>query len=93
MKAKTYDGPERRQYFRYNLIYSPKDKAKLVIGTQEYEVMDMSEMGLRFIKKTDTILEKQITGTLKLSNGKNKIIKGEIVWQRGDEVGVRFTNQ
>lgn len=93
MNTKTYNGPERRQYFRHKLIYSPKEKARLQIGSHEYEVLDMSEGGLRFIMDSGLILEKQFRGVLILSSGKNRTIEGEIVWQQGNEIGVKFKPQ
>ena len=79
MKKQKYDGPERRQYFRYNLIYAPKDKAKLKIGTHEYEVLDMSVGGLRFINDSETIMEKKICGVLEFSSGETRNIEAEII--------------
>ena len=55
MTSKEYDGPERRQYFRYNIIYSPKDTAMLKIGTKQFEVLDFSQGGLRFLKDSPVV--------------------------------------
>lgn len=93
MKKKKYDGPERRQYFRYNLIYAPKDKAKLKIGTHEYEVLDMSAEGLRFKNDSETITQKKICGVLEFSSGETRIIEGEIIWEQKNEIGLKFTSQ
>jgi len=93
MNKKKYDGPERRQYFRYNLIYAPKDKAKLKIGTHEYEVLDMSEEGLRFKNDSETIMEKKVCGVLEFSNGETRMIEAEIIWEQENEIGLKFTPQ
>jgi len=93
MKNKKYDGPERRQYFRYNLIYAPKDKAKLTIGTDVYEVLDLSAEGLRFKNDSDTITEKQVYGVLEFANGETRMIEGEIIWEQENEIGLKFTSQ
>ena len=82
MKTKPYDGPDRRNYFRHNLIYSPKKRAKLKIENDEYEVLDLSQVGLRFIKESDTRLENLIRGILTFSNGEIKSIEGEIIWKK-----------
>ena len=93
MKKKKYEGPERRQYFRYKLIYAPKDRAKLKIGMHKYEVLDMSAGGLRFKNDSETIPQKKIRGVLEFSSGKTRVIEGEIIWEQENEIGLRFTSQ
>ena len=93
MKHEKYDGPERRQYFRYNLIYAPKDKARLKTGTQEYEVLDISEEGLRFKNHSEVIMKKKVAGVLEFSNGETRIIEAEIIWEQGNEIGLKFISQ
>ena len=92
MKEKKYAGPERRQYFRYNLIYAPKDKAMLKIGTHEYEVLDMSVEGLRFKNDGGLITQKQVHGVLEFSSGETRIVEGEIIWEQENEIGLKFTS-
>jgi hypothetical protein len=91
MKKQKYDGRERRQYFRYNLIYAPKDKAKLKIGAAIYEVLDMSLGGLRFKNDSGTIMEKKVAGVLEFSSGETRTIEGEIIWEQENEIGLKFT--
>ena len=93
MKKQKYDGPERRQYFRHNLIYSPKDKAKLKIGTGIYEVLDLSGKGLRFKKDTDALIERKISGILEFASGETWKIEGEIIWEHENEIGLKFVSQ
>jgi hypothetical protein len=93
MKKKKYVGPERKQYFRYNLIYAPKDKAKLTIGTHEYEVLDMSAGGLRFKNDSEAIMEKQVCGVLKFASGETRMVEGKIIWEQENEIGLKFTSQ
>ena len=59
MSNPPYDGPERRKYFRHNVIFAPRQKARLTIGDREFEVIDFSDGGLRFAKDDDTPLKKQ----------------------------------
>ncbi|MEW6671541.1 MAG: PilZ domain-containing protein [Thermodesulfobacteriota bacterium] len=93
MNKQEYDGPERRQYFRYNLIYAPKDKAKLRIGTYGYEVLDMSAEGLRFKNEQNVPFEKQIHAVLEFSSGETRMIEGEIIWEQGNEIGLKFISR
>jgi len=91
MKKQKYDGPERRQYFRYNLIYAPKDKATLKIGTDRYEVLDMSTGGLRFKNDGESIMGKKVAGVLEFSSGETRTVEGEIIWERENEIGLKYS--
>jgi len=90
MKSEEYDGPERRQYFRYNLIYSPKDKVRLKIKNKQFDVLDFSQAGFRFLKAGPTRLERLLEGELIYADGRRKKITGEIIWEVNDEVGVKY---
>ena len=91
MESKEYDGPERRQYFRYNIIYSPKDKAELIIENKQFEVLDFSQGGLRFLKDNPVHLERLIQGELIFADGRIKKITAEIIWEINEEVGIKYT--
>ena len=90
MPQKKYSGPERRNYFRHNIIYAPRKKAILSIGHNRFDVMDISDGGLRFINDEGIALGTRIQGTLILSETDARNISGEIVWENGDEVGLAF---
>ena len=90
MDTKPYDGPERRKYFRYNLIYSPKERIKFKINNDLFDVLDFSQGGLRFIKTNPINVDSHIRGELIFSNGRTKEIIGEIVWELNDEIGVKY---
>ena len=91
MENKTYDGPERRQYFRYNIIFSPRQGAELTIGNHTFKVLDFSEGGLRFIKDVNFKIERRIRGTLITSDGNSREIDGQVVWDTGEEVGIEYS--
>ena len=93
MKNEKYDGPERRQYFRYNLIYAPKDKARLKIGTHEYDVLDISAEGLRFKNNSEILIKKKVAGVLEFSSGETRNIEAEIIWEQENEIGLKFTSK
>ena len=89
---RQYSGFERRKYFRYNLIYLPRDKVKLIIGDIEYEVLDISRGGLRFVYDSKIDLGMQIQGVIKFSDDESRAIEGVIVWGKDSEVGMKFNN-
>jgi len=86
---KKYGDFERRKYFRYKLIYSPKE-AILTIENHDYKVMDISSEGLRFLVDGDIPFEKEIHGTLTLADGESRVIEGTIVWIHENEIGLKF---
>lgn len=90
MPQKKYSGSERRKYFRHNIIYAPRKKAILSIGHNRFDVMDISDGGLRFINDEGIALGTRIQGTLILSETDARNISGEIVWENGDETGLAF---
>ncbi|MFC1799270.1 PilZ domain-containing protein [Thermodesulfobacteriota bacterium] len=93
MNDNAYDGPERRKYFRYQIIFSPRQEAKLIIGDHTFKVLDFSEGGLRFIKAENINLDRRVNGTLVYSDGKAAEIDGEVIWDVGEEVGLQYTVQ
>ena len=90
MNDRVYDGPERRQYFRYHLICSPKQKTRLSIGDVAFDVIDFSDGGLRFVNPERIPIDSPLYGELVLADGQRKQICGEIVWEIETEIGVRF---
>ena len=90
MPQKKYNGPERRKYFRHNIIYVPRKKAILSIDHHRFDVLDLSDDGLRFINDKNIALANRIQGTLILSETDTRKISGEIAWQDGDEIGLKF---
>ena len=90
MNATPYGGFERRKYFRYNLIFAPRQKARLTTATCEFDVIDFSDGGLRFSKAPDTILERYIQGNLVRADGQSTPVEGRIVWHSGDEAGLEY---
>lgn len=89
---KQYSGFERRKYFRYNLIYLAREKVKLIIDNLEYDVLDISRGGLRFLYDSEIDLGMQIQGIIKFSDDESRAIEGKIVWGKDNEVGMKFDN-
>ena len=92
MAGKQYSGFERRKYFRYNLIYIAREKVKLIIGNIEYEVLDISQGGLRFLYDNEIDLGMQIQAIIKFSDDESRAIEGKIVWGKDSEIGMKFNN-
>lgn len=90
--SQSYRGFERRKYFRYNLIYPPGSELKLIIDHREYEVLDISQGGLRFFYDGDIDMGMQIQGMIKFSDDESVAIQGKVVWGKGNEVGMKFDN-
>ena len=90
--SKQYRGFERRKYFRYNLIYLNGKKVKLIIDNREYDVLDISQGGLRFSYDSEIDMGLQIQGIIKLSDDESIVIEGKVVWGKDSEVGMKFNN-
>ncbi|MBL7180432.1 MAG: PilZ domain-containing protein [Pseudomonadota bacterium] len=93
MVNEQYSGFERRKYFRYNLIYLSKKRVKFIVGDREYEVLDISRGGLRFLYNNEIEIEKQIQGIIKFSEDESTAVEGKIVWRKGSEVGLKFKHE
>jgi len=90
MDKKKYDGSERRQYFRHELIYSPEKRLTFEIQKHAYEVIDISQEGLRFVDDGHLIVEDHVDGILKFSDGETRNIEGTIIWRSNNEIGLKF---
>jgi len=90
MTSKQYGGLERRKYFRYNVIYAPRKQAKLKINTDQFDVLDFSQGGLRFLKDKPVNIKNHFHGELMFADGSSQEIKAEIVWELNKEVGIKY---
>ena len=87
-----YSGSERRKYFRYQLLFSPKE-AKFTIDDRDHKVLDISHEGIRFEVDKDMSFGKEVQGTLTLSNGESRAVKGTVVWMQDNEIGLKLLNE
>ena len=88
-RQKQYSGFERRKYFRYQLLYSPRD-AKISIDGREYKILDISREGIRIEVDKKASFAQQIEGTVVFSDGTTQQIKGGIVWMQDGEIGLKL---
>ncbi len=80
MMRDAYEGVEKRQYPR--TVFDSKDRPKLKIGLQEFEVIDISEKGVRFVNDKKVGTKGWVNGTIVFSDSRSIDIDGIIV--RGD---------
>ena len=88
MTDKNPGGRERRRYFR--LEYPPDERPELKIGKKTFQVLDVSERGVRFINDKDARFAEWIKGTITFHDGVSMEIEGKIVWECGDELGLQI---
>ena len=64
----------------------------MIIGNIEYEVLDISQGGLRFSYDNEIDIEERVQGIIEFSDGEFKAVEGKIVWKKGSQVGLKFKN-
>jgi len=78
--------PERRKYGR--ISYNPVERPRLEIIGREFEVVDISERGIRF-KVQDLIeLPKYVSGRLLFLGGVVLDVEGLLKWTQKNEYGM-----
>ena len=88
MENTLFNGVERRKYNR--IIYKPSQRPVLLIESNNFQVADVSQDGLRFINANEIILDRWVHGTLTFLYGESIDIEGGLEWQQDDDFGVRF---
>ena len=84
MRSKmSYNERQKRKYFRVH--YPPGDRPKLVLVGNEFEVIDLSERGMRFYLGT------KIHGVITFHNGESVPIEGKIIRIQNGEVAVHLS--
>ena len=85
-----FEGTEKREYPR--IKYLIIDKPKLKIGKRKYEVLDISQRGLRFLKDEKCLLPENISGKLTLLCGESFSVEGSLIWEQDDDFYVYLKN-
>lgn len=89
MERPGYRGPERRDHFR--IIYSRNRRPFLQVKDQRFEVVDISESGLKALNRSGRRLDSDwIHLTAVFLGGQRMDLIGRIVWSRGEEFGLRL---
>jgi hypothetical protein len=88
MESQKFDGPDQRRYFRVK--YPPNERPELQIGTHRFEVLDISERGLRFASDQEVKFAEWIRGTLIFSDRGSLVIEGRIIWKKEAKIGLKL---
>jgi hypothetical protein len=83
-----YGGPERRRFFR--LEYPPDDRPLLKIGKNTFEVVDISERGVRFLNEESIQFADWVRGIVIFRDGVTIDFEGKIVWEYGGKLGLQI---
>jgi hypothetical protein len=83
-----YKGQERRQHPR--TVFESQNRPRLKIGLQEFEVIDISEKGVRFVNDKKVNSEGWINGTIVFSDARRVDIDGIIVRQESGNLGLHL---
>jgi hypothetical protein len=70
---------ERRHYYRVR--YPPADQPTLTIGEEKYQITQLSERGLKFLRKEELDLgnEPGFRGTITFHDGEQENIQGVVI--------------
>ena len=85
-----HTGQENRQFIR--LVYPPDKRPVLNIEKYKVEVVDISERGMRLFNYMQHQLSQNIEGVVLFQSGISIEIKGKIVWQYKNELGMIANN-
>ncbi len=89
-KKKEYEDTERRKYLR--IKYLNIEKPKLKIGKHKFEVLDISQRGLKFLNDKEVNLSEHISGELTFLCGESIDIEGSLIWEQDDDLGLYLKN-
>lgn len=77
MSDKQYSGPDRRKSLR--VTYGPAARARLRVGDNDYQLADISEMGLRFYREGVIEEGQEVAGKVTLLCGESVDVAGMVV--------------
>jgi len=90
MKNEKYKGPERRKSVR--VTYALDRRPVLKVGENEFEVADISEMGLRFFYDRNIEFRHRVRGTVILLCGESIDVEGMIVRKKRSDIYMNVNN-
>ena len=82
MKGEKFDGQDRRKHFRVRYPFS--ERPKLVITRDEFDVIDISEQGIRF--SLGPVLSEMVT----FHDGESLNLEGKLLRTQDSEVVTQF---
>jgi hypothetical protein len=88
-----YTGPQRRS--EYRVVYPLTDRPRLRIDRNEYEILNLSEGGLRFqLKKPlDQGIDPTVAGTVIFPDGNNAPVEGTLLRTEENDLAVRLSQK
>jgi len=89
MDDKKNEQQEKRRYFR--IEYPASIRPTLKIRKHEFEVVDISEKGVRFFADKKIKFGRWVTGNITFCDGQTVGIEGRIAWKRGESIGMFLT--
>lgn len=89
MDDKKSEQQEKRRYFR--IEYPASIRPILKIRKHEFEVVDISEKGVRFSAEKEIKFGRWVTGNITFYDGQAIGIEGKIAWKRGESIGMFLT--
>ncbi|MDV2478772.1 MAG: DnaJ domain-containing protein [bacterium] len=89
--AKQYVGAQRREHFRVE--YPSRYRPKLIIAESEYDILDLSESGVRFSCSNGKVLEHKIHATITFHDGEALKIEGEVFRSGDNEMALRLVKR
>lgn len=88
MDDKKNEQQEKRRYFR--IEYPASIRPTLKIRKHAFEVVDISEKGVRFSADKKIKFGRWVTGNVTFCDGQTVGIEGRIAWKRGENIGMFF---
>lgn len=87
-------GPDREAVKRADLriAYVSAPHPTVIVNDKPYNVLDLSERGIRFNADADESLPKRIKGRITLLSGRSLPFSGTLARRQGDQASVRFTS-
>jgi len=82
------EGVERREYLRKT--YTPEKRPRLKIGINEFEVIDISEKGIKFQKDKKINVEGWVQGTIMFKDNRCVGFDGIVVRNRDGEISLHM---
>ena len=87
---KKYEDIERRKDPR--TAYLSIERPRLKIGKHKFEVLDISQIGLKFLNNKEVNLSEYISGKLTFLCGESIDIEGSLIWEQDDDFGLYLKN-
>ena len=85
---KDYTGTEKREYTRR--FFAPDHRPTIRIGPQEFDIIDISERGVRFVNDKKLFQDGWVNGTIVFPDRVPIDVDGVIVREEDGDMGLRL---